>query len=704
MSFTTYLDPLNTIASASRPPPDPSFASLSFGQHAKLGHSHRSSYHSRHRSPSPDVIAGLLASFPSISAPQHEQTYPVLDVFDTGVAATKSSRTSISTFYPRRSRPTTRPASVDYRAPSLTASSADPDAAAQPPVVRTGRPDTLTPRFRLRKSTDNPRDQRPATPQVYPPQPNVHPALRRQSILGTDGAQDQLSPLPSTFGDVASPRLSDLLGSRPSNDSKRSMDSGSRASKRESWAKSIRRGSFLRAVNGKDRDFPSLRTSQGTSNVGDVAAFSSPLSRSSTWGQPEAGAAVMPALSPPALDYPLDLCINGVVSRPVSRDSSDDEFRNAMDSRMPVPDRVSSLRHRHLENRPRSRRKLQRTNAHAKSDDEAPPEATLRAEANESSQQRHNYHSADDLESDAEDEVQRRIKQLKAAQEERRQRDLTRSSISRSPPSELTRLYRPHPAHGEPPVPPLPTSGPDTARASLQLVRAAHIREHRLVNDDLPNGIYRTVSISPAVKLGFIPTTPKTPTSPTSPSSLQPQAKTYINFSLNRPTPVTSGQSTPRQSLQIVRTDYSAQRWATPYDTPRRSISAQPTDVVYHQHLPLADPRASIDSVDDSVRDFLSAPRLSRFLYRPQERRRIAYSEVGDPRGHVVFCCVGMGLTRYISAFYDELAASLRLRIITLDRPGIGDSDAYADDSRTPLSWPGKFAWLGFAQPSYSRC
>jgi len=120
--------------------------------------------------------------------------------------------------------------------------------------------------------------------------------------------------------------------------------------------------------------------------------------------------------------------------------------------------------------------------------------------------------------------------------------------------------------------------------------------------------------------------------------------------------------------------------------------------------VPLAERRASIDSVEASVRDFLSAPRLSRFLYRPQERRRIAYSEVGDPRGHVVFCCVGMGLTRYITAFYDELAASLSLRIITLDRPGIGDSDAYADESRTPLSWPGTFARPCFVQPSHAHC
>ncbi|KAJ2980137.1 hypothetical protein NUW58_g7026 [Xylaria curta] len=46
-----------------------------------------------------------------------------------------------------------------------------------------------------------------------------------------------------------------------------------------------------------------------------------------------------------------------------------------------------------------------------------------------------------------------------------------------------------------------------------------------------------------------------------------------------------------------------------------------------------------------------------------------------------------MGLTRYITAFYDELALALKLRLITPDRPGVGDSEAYGGTT-TPLSWP----------------
>ncbi|GAP82793.1 hypothetical protein SAMD00023353_0103240 [Rosellinia necatrix] len=95
----------------------------------------------------------------------------------------------------------------------------------------------------------------------------------------------------------------------------------------------------------------------------------------------------------------------------------------------------------------------------------------------------------------------------------------------------------------------------------------------------------------------------------------------------------------------------------------------------------------SADSVDDAVESYLRSPRLSQKIRHPQTGRIISFSEVGDPEGSAVFCCVGMGLTRYITAFYDELALALKLRLITPDRPGVGDSEPY-DGTTTPLSWP----------------
>ncbi len=97
----------------------------------------------------------------------------------------------------------------------------------------------------------------------------------------------------------------------------------------------------------------------------------------------------------------------------------------------------------------------------------------------------------------------------------------------------------------------------------------------------------------------------------------------------------------------------------------------------------------SADSIDEAVEAYLCSPRLSQKIRHPQTGRTISFSEVGDSEGFAVFCCVGMGLTRYITAFYDELALTLKLRLITPDRPGVGDSEPYNDGTATPLSWPG---------------
>ncbi|CAN8102058.1 unnamed protein product [Discula destructiva] len=103
--------------------------------------------------------------------------------------------------------------------------------------------------------------------------------------------------------------------------------------------------------------------------------------------------------------------------------------------------------------------------------------------------------------------------------------------------------------------------------------------------------------------------------------------------------------------------------------------------------VPYARP-PSADSIDDTVEVYMRSPRLSQKIKHPQTGRVISFSEVGDAEGSAVFCCVGMGLTRFITAFYDELALTLKLRLITPDRPGVGDSEAYADGTATPLSWP----------------
>lgn len=106
---------------------------------------------------------------------------------------------------------------------------------------------------------------------------------------------------------------------------------------------------------------------------------------------------------------------------------------------------------------------------------------------------------------------------------------------------------------------------------------------------------------------------------------------------------------------------------------------------------------SSISSTEDIGNDdhahlevdtFLASPRFSQSTTEPRTGRKISFSEVGDPNGAAIFVCVGMGLSRFITIFYDDLATSLRLRLITPERPGIGDSDAYQDPTASgPLHW-----------------
>lgn len=153
-----------------------------------------------------------------------------------------------------------------------------------------------------------------------------------------------------------------------------------------------------------------------------------------------------------------------------------------------------------------------------------------------------------------------------------------------------------------------------------------------------------------------------------------------------------NGSSTPdmfRRQTADLRQSMSpdnAQRTKRDSKTPRRSMaSPEPKP-----QTPFDDRPSSADSIDDSVESYLTSPRLTQKIHHPQTGRTIAFSEVGDAGGHAVFCCVGMGLTRYIMAFYDELALTLKLRLITPDRPGVGESEPYMDGTATPLSWPGK--------------
>ena len=99
--------------------------------------------------------------------------------------------------------------------------------------------------------------------------------------------------------------------------------------------------------------------------------------------------------------------------------------------------------------------------------------------------------------------------------------------------------------------------------------------------------------------------------------------------------------------------------------------------------------RKSNSEANQAVESFLNAARLSRVVQHPLTGRKISFSEVGNVDGSAVFCCVGMGLTRFVTGFYDELASTLNLRLITPDRPGVGGTEQCHADTGIPLNWSG---------------
>jgi pimeloyl-ACP methyl ester carboxylesterase len=84
-------------------------------------------------------------------------------------------------------------------------------------------------------------------------------------------------------------------------------------------------------------------------------------------------------------------------------------------------------------------------------------------------------------------------------------------------------------------------------------------------------------------------------------------------------------------------------------------------------------------------------PRPEDHLLRLSDGRRLGWSESGDPRGTPILFFHGFGTTRVVCP-PAEPAHELGLRLIALDRPGIGLSDA--QPGRGLLDWPRDVAQL----------
>ncbi|OQE17197.1 hypothetical protein PENSTE_c021G00119 [Penicillium steckii] len=296
-----------------------------------------------------------------------------------------------------------------------------------------------------------------------------------------------------------------------------------------------------------------------------------------------------------------------------------------------IPTRDSSLRHRHSQSSGSKKRRSARHSRYSStaSKESAAPDNGLPGSSNDAEQ------------------VTKRIQQLKDQQ----QRIKTELESEDSP--------------ARPPQATLPSVKPADVSRSNSYVDQGRAPQNgfkidRPVNDSAP---------SPSVMTG------KTRTGkPGAPLASKP---------MNSPPPISR---VPTEKSEVDKRYRRSLEPVTPTHSHRRTPSgtASTNRPSFNAERP-----SSADSIDLAVDDYIFSPKLTQRVVHPTTGRSIAFSEVGNPKGHVVLCCLGMGLTRYLMAFYDELARTLNLRLVTLDRPGVGESEPHGvDEPSTPLSWP----------------
>ena len=92
----------------------------------------------------------------------------------------------------------------------------------------------------------------------------------------------------------------------------------------------------------------------------------------------------------------------------------------------------------------------------------------------------------------------------------------------------------------------------------------------------------------------------------------------------------------------------------------------------------------------EDIVHYLRSQRLTRLMtlkQPPNHHLNVSLADVGSISGHPVVVFLGLGCVRYLVALYDELAESLGLRLICIDRWGLGKTGVVTDSRRGFLEW-----------------
>lgn len=100
--------------------------------------------------------------------------------------------------------------------------------------------------------------------------------------------------------------------------------------------------------------------------------------------------------------------------------------------------------------------------------------------------------------------------------------------------------------------------------------------------------------------------------------------------------------------------------------------------------------RSSSSATDERIANYLRSPRLTTLLKlknHPNTNMTVSLADVGLSTGHPVIVFLGLGCVRYLVALYDELAEALGLRLVCIDRWGLGKTTEVPDLERGFLEW-----------------
>lgn len=171
-----------------------------------------------------------------------------------------------------------------------------------------------------------------------------------------------------------------------------------------------------------------------------------------------------------------------------------------------------------------------------------------------------------------------------------------------------------------------------------------------------------------------VPPTPPTPVAKTATATPPPSMTPNVQRSIFSPTPDHSPR-TPRNRMRGSPDNESLtrQKSTTSLLRPKSSSPLPPDD----------------DATGIAM--YIRSSQLNRItsLPRPFPERplQVSFADIGKPDGRPVVVFLGLGCVRYLIALYDDLARALGLRIICIDRWGLGKTDQVPQDRRGVLDW-----------------